>query len=1171
MKKTNHYEQSLGSLFIKMSLIALMLFMGGNHALAQSAGKQISLECNNEPLAAALKKIEKTSGYKVLFTYDEVQNYKVTASVKQQPVESALKSVLANTPFTYTIKGKFINVTLQRQNTGNKDSKSRRITGKVVDQKNEPLIGATIKVQGENLGTVTDVDGNFSLTVPASSSAIELSYIGMEPETVSVRDKNTLRIIMKESQHLLDDVVVTGYQTLSKERSTGSFGKISSETLELKRMDNLSNMMEGEFAGYVDGKIRGVTTMKAISNPLVVIDGFPVENTSMDQTGTTTENMPDVNPEDIESITILKDAAAASIYGARAANGVIVITTKRAKQGKTDISFSTTFTVQPYSYYVKNLTDASDVISLEQAWAAGNAALLAGGATADKEAADIRENGAYPSQGVDILLDMYTNKISQDEGRRKLNELAGKGYQYYDQAKKYTKRNPFYQQYNLRLAKTTDRNSVNFSTSYWKNNYEDVNKSDWKLGLNLTNSLKVTKWLQADLGVYLKYGETDSQSFNVYSPGYSYLSYDALVNPDGSYTVAAPQTKKDRRDLIAQHGLIEESIVAMNELNYGLGKTKTLETRANAKLKVDFTSWLNYNVMFQYETTNDKMELLREQESDYITTLINNFTTESTSYYGTTLTYNLPKGDALFLQTNEKRAYNFRQQINLNKAFGKHNVAWILGQELRHTKLYFENDSHYGYDPELLTWPAINENTLSYVSGVLGAARLSINPIKKELLNRFVSFYSNGSYTFDDKYVLSGSIRWDKSNLWGQSSKYQNRPLWSVGGSWNMDKEKFFKVPFIDMLRLRASYGIGGNIGRNTAPYLIANYFSAYKVDGLAGYVTSPPNKDIRWEKTTTINVGTDFSLFKQRLSGSIEYYHKNSVDLLAMINGSPTLGWGSSVLTTNNGAMINQGVEITLHGNIINKRNFSWNATLLYAYNKNKVTEIYYEPTDYKSRFSMPNSYPTKDKPLNGIYGYKWAGLNKNGDPQVYDAEGNITSDAVEDADAVHYCGTTVPVHSSTLTNMLRYKNIEFSAMLVLNAGHKLRDANIPSINMSDGHITTTSKEIMNRWQKEGDENITDVPRLLFSNDTENYNTHRSTLYGYSDLFIYNASNIRIRNISLAYRLPAAWCQKAFLSSVKLQFNIENLATIAFDSRAHYSLGGKQKPNFVFGAYLNF
>lgn len=1168
MKKTNHCERVSCSLSIKMSMLILILFIAGNCAFAQSAGKQITLECSHEPLATVLKKIEKTSGYKVLFTYDEVQNYKVSVSVKQQSVESALKSVLANTPFVYTVKGKFINVTLNRQNGESKNNKSRHITGKVVDQKNEPLIGTTIKVQGQNIGTVTDFNGNFSLDIPSSSTAIDLTYIGMDPQTINVGDKNTFRIVMKESQHLLDDVVVTGYQTLSKERSTGSFGKITSETLELKRMNSLSNMMEGEFAGYVDGKIRGITTMNAISNPLVVVDGFPIENTSMDQTGTTTENMPDINPEDIESITILKDAAAASIYGARAANGVVVIITKKAKQGKTDISFSTTFTVQPYSYYTKNLTDAADVISLEEAWASQNVALLAGGAEAEKEAADIRENGMYPSQGVDILLDMYTNKISAAEGRQKLNELSSKGYEYYNQAKKYTKRNPFYQQYNLRVAKTTDRNSVNFSTSYWKNNYEDVNSSDWKLGVNLTNSLKVTKWLQADLGVYLKYGETDSQSFDAYSPGYSFLPYNTLVNSDGSYTVAPAQSTKDRRDLIEKYGLKQEQLVGMNELNYGLGKTKTLETRANARLKVDFTSWLNYNVMFQYETTNDKLELLREQESDFMTTRINNFTSQSA--YGT-LVYNLPEGDALYLQANEKRAYNFRQQLNLNKTFGKHNIAWILGQELRHTKLYYEDDTHYGYDPELLTWPALNENTLSYVSGILGAARLSISPIKKELLNRFVSFYSNGSYTFDDKYVVSGSIRWDKSNLWGQSSKYQNRPLWSVGGSWNIDKEKFFKVPFIDMLKLRASYGIGGNIGRNTAPYLIAQYFSAYKVDGLAGVVTSPPNKDIRWEKTTTVNIGTDFALFKQRLSGSIEYYHKNSVDLLAMINGSPTQGWGTSTLTTNNGAMINQGVEITLHGSIINKKNFSWNATLLYAYNKNKVTKIYYEPTDYMSRFNLPNSYPTKDEPLNGVYAYRWAGLNKNGDPQVYDSEGNITSDAVEDVDAVHYCGTTVPVHSSTLTNMLRYKNIEFSAMLVLNAGHKLRDANIPAINMSSGHITSTSKDIMNRWRQEGDENITDIPRLLFSNDSENYNTHRSTLYRYSDLFVYNASNIRIRNISLAYRLPVEWCQKVFLSSVKLQFNIENLATIAFDSRAHYSLGGKQKPNFVFGAYLNF
>lgn len=1046
----------------------------------------------------------------------------------------------------------------------------KTIKGLVLDTNNEPLIGVTILVKGTTRGTVTDYDGKFELEVPKGSTLI-VSYIGMRSQEIHVSGTNNYQIIMDSDTELLDEVVVTGYQTLSKERSTGSFAKVNSKALETKRMDNLGSMLEGRVAGYVDGKIRGITTMNAVANPLVVIDGFPVENTSMDRSGRTTEGMPDLNPEDIENVTVLKDAAAVSIYGTRAANGVIVITTKKAKQGKAEISFSSTFTMQPYSYFTGNMTDAADVVALERTWAAQNSKLLAGGASAQGVAADIRDNGALPSKGVDILLDMYSQTIGMDEGNALLNQLAATGYQYYDQMSKYTKRNPFYQQYNLRVGKTTERNSFNVSTSYWDNNYEDVNADDRKLGINLNNTLNVTNWLQADLGIYLKYGEENSQYFNPLNPGFTFLPYDAMVAADGSYLSAPSQNKKERRDLIEQYGLRPEIITPMDELNRQLGKNKIFESRVFGKLKFDFTSWLNYNVMFQYETSDSKLERLRERESYDVVSLLNNFTSEG---YNGQVVYNLPEGDILYSNDNTKRSYNFRQQLNFSKRFNdKHDLVWILGQEVRHSKIEYFETSLFGYDPELLTWPAFNEKDLAYFSGLLGTAQLDHNntTAKRELVNRFVSFYSNASYTFNDRYVLSGSIRWDRSNLWGTSSKYQNKPLWSVGGSWNIDHESFFNIPVIDMLKFRASYGIGGNIGRNTAPYLIAKYYASSIAPGLTGMVLSPPNEDIRWEKTGTFNIGFDFAMFNNRLNGNIDFYNKKSVDLLANINGSPTQGFGYAVLTTNNGAMVNRGLEISLQGDIIRKKEFSWSATLLYSFNKNKVEQISVKAPNYDSRLLMPTSYPTIGKPLFGIYAYEWAGLNAEGDPQVYDAKGNITSEDVRDADAIKYQGTTVPVHSGSLTNLLQYKNFEFSAMVLFSAGHKIRDPFTPAINMGDGRIISTNKDIMNRWQKPGDELHTNVPRLLFTNDTENYNSYRSNLYGYSNLFVYNASNIRINNISLAYRLPKSICEKAFLSSAKLQFNVENVATIAFDNRAHYALGGKVKPNFVWGVYLNF
>ena len=1038
--------------------------------------------------------------------------------------------------------------------------------GIVADVDGEPLPGVTVTQTGSNNVVVTDIDGAYLIKVP-SGSIIEFTYIGKNPAKVTVSKSGTYNVTLYDNETMLDEVMVTGYSSISKAQSTGSFQKISGESLQLRRMDNLEDILEGNIAGYVDGKIRGITTMNAIANPLVVIDGFPVENTSMNRVGSTTENMPDLNPEDIESVTVLKDAAAASIYGARAANGVIVITTKKAQQGR-EISFSATLTTQKYSDYVSNRTNAADVIALERAWAAQYPELLAGGASAAKVADDLRL-GAVPSMGVNTLLDMYTGAISMDEGNARLNSLASLGYNYYDQVKEYGKRNPFHQQYNLRVAQSSDRNSFNASATYWKHNYEDVNHGDHSLGINITDQMKLASWLTADIGAYIKYGRENLQKYDLLNPGFNFLPYDGLVANDGSYIAAPSPSNASRRETIAQNGMVPEVLVPMDELGYGVSKAKSLDTRMFAKLRFNLTSWLTYDAQFQYETGNTDTDYLQKRNSYNVTSLLNNFVTRD-SYSGKLL-YNLPEGDMMYRTSMKSRGYDFRHQLNFNYRLNDlHNLLVFIGQEVRENRITYTDNTYFGYDPELLTWQPFNQKTLAYMSGILGAAQLNMSNMESmhEITNRFVSFYGNASYSLADKYNITGSLRWDRSNLWGTSSKYQNKPIWSVGASWNMNREAFLsQLWWMNNLQLRASYGIGGNIGRNTAPYLTAQYLSG--AFGTVGMVIAPPNKDIRWEKTRTINVGVDFDLLRNRLWGSIDYYHKKSTDLLALINGSPTQGFGFNTLTTNNGAMNNQGFELRLSGQIIRNKNLTWTSTLLYALNHNKVKSISIEPTLYNSRLTFPTSYPTVGNPYNGIYAYRWAGVSPEGEPQIYDAEGNVTTEDIRDVDAIVYCGTTVPPHSGSFSNVVKWKDFEFSAMITFAFGHKLRDTLTPNISMTSGRITSTSKDIMKAWTKPGDEAHTDVPRLLFSNNTDNYNSYRSSLYSYSDLFIYDASNIRIRDIGVSYILPSQLSRKAAFKLVKFRVSVENVATIAMDSKAHYLLGGKENPNFVFSLNL--
>lgn len=1150
---------------------------------AGAYAQKMNLNLKQTTISSILKEVTKQTGYDFVYSnaLKDVQD-KVDFSYNQDQVNISelLDKLFQGKGISFKISGKQVMLAPKEIAPITKTGSKVKISGVITDDAGEILPGVTVQNTSTGTAMASDIDGKYSIEANPGDK-LRFTYIGMTDKEEIAGKSTRVDITLQPDAIALGDVVVTGYQTLSKERSTGSFAKVGREKLELIRNNDLKSMMEGQVAGYTNGQIRGMTTMNAVAQPMVVIDGFPVENTMLDRKGMS-EGMPDLNPEDVESITFLKDAAAASIYGARAANGVIVITTKKAKEGKTEIEASATWTIKPYNYYTGYQTNSADIVELEREWAKGNVDLNTGGATALKKANQIWDDGAYPSKGVDALLKMYTGKISQSEADAILNDLASRGNRYTDQMGELAKRNSLYQQYNIRIGKTTNKNTVNASATYWRNREENLNTRDNKISINLNNTLKIAKWLTFDAGAYIKYGRGDAQTYNFLSPssaGFSYLPYNELVDASGNYVTMDYQIKKEYRDNIAKYGMLDERVTPMNEMNYRIRKSNDFSSRLYGKLRFDFTSWLNYDVMFQYENAFSDSNILSEKDSYTTRSQINNYTSLSSS---NKLVYNLPNGNTYYEQNNKTNAYNFRHQINLNRTFAKkHNVVFLLGNEIRHTKLNYKDNTLYGYDPELLSWANVDFKTLaSGVAAINGRKTLSPSANSYEIINRFVSFYSNLGYTYDNRYVLSGSIRWDRSNLWGSNIKNQNKPLWSVGGSWLINNEKFFHSNTINQLKLRASYGIGGNIGRNTAPYLIAMYFNDPFLGITSGLIKTPPNADIRWEKTATTNIGVDIAAFNNRLSGTVEYYHKYSSDLLATVNGSPTQGLTYITLTSNNGEMVNSGVELTVRGDIIQTKAFNWNATLLYAYNKNTVKKINVIPTSANMKYNFPNTYATVGEAYGALYAYQWAGLNKDGEPQVYNSKGEVVTGPVSDSDtgALIYCGTTTPVHSGTFSTVLSYKNFDLSAMLILEAGHKLSDYNIPFINMTSGFVTNNSKEIVNRWKQAGDENTTDVPKVMY-NDQTGYNTHREQLYRRSDKFIYNASNIRLHNISLAYRLPKSLCEKMKLGGIKFRFNVENVAVFAFDKKAQSSLNyrfnptgsGKLCPNYVFSVNLNF
>lgn len=1168
-----------------MKLITVVMTVLIVQVSAKGYSQRVTINQKNISIRQVFKEIKKQTGYDVFYLPDMLSPEKtIKLPFNQASLQDVIGACISGLPLDYTIDEKTIVIRRKQEkelNLGTFLTMPVELKGRVTDSLGNSLPGASIHIKGAKTSAVSDHNGEFTIGNVRPGNVLVVSYIGYRTEEVAYGEGHgPFVVVLHELSSRLEEISIvnTGYQTLSKERVTGSFSRVTASTLQQQRLSSLSNLLEGRIAGYNNGLVRGTSTMKGSTSPLFVIDGFPVENYDYNNTGRLADNIPGLNLEDIESVTVLKDAAAASIYGARAANGVVVIVTKKAKKGKPQVSASGTFTVNPYRIYKDRLTDAADIVDLEKEWQASNPYLQGTGAAA--YASSYLNNAVYTSQGIQAILHYYAGDLSAGQLDNTLASLAAGGYNYYNDVEKYAKRDPFYQQYNVNIASGSDKNSFYSSVTYRDNKNENKYDGDQSLGLNIKNSTNLNKWLTIDLNSFTLYGTGTTQTYDPLNPGYTYMPYDRLVNADGSHFVstAVSRLSQNTMNILQNNKMYSMDITPLDEIGRNLNKSKSFNNRSSVGFNIKATDWFSYNAMFLYDYRNVTNDLLYDKSSYYVRNMVNTFASKPATG---DMIYNLPYGNIFNTNYQRSTAYNFRQQLNVDKTFGSQNITAIAGMEIRQNKMEFQDKTLYNYDPDLLSFSLVDMKTLAAPSGtVLGYAAMSASDFsnQREKTNRFVSLYGNAAYSLENKYVLTGSLRWDRSNLWGTSSKYQHTPIWSGGASWNIGRESFFNVKWVDLLKLRASYGIAGNIDIDYAPYMTAYYSGNTTVGGTEGTISARPNPLLSWEKTTTTNIGADFSLLKGRISGTADYYLKKGSDLLASTMGVPTEGFGYSTYAMNNGKMENKGIELSLSGDILRNNNWSWSATALYAHNKNRVTYVNVEAPVYYLQLDYPSAYPRIGNPYNAIYGYKWAGLNNKGLPQVYNEKGEAVGNKPTELSSIVYAGTTVPVNTASFNSSLQFKGIQFSFLFTYEGGHKMRNTDLPMLSAAynsaaGGYITqikAVNKGIVNRWKQPGDELKTNIPRAVFG-ESPDYNYNSASIYSYADINVIDASNLRLRNVSLAYTLPKDWIKQARLQNLRLQFNMENVFTVAASKTAKYLLNGYQTPNYVWGLYLNF
>lgn len=1193
--KEPHFVRNVGWVIL-LCLLCIPLAME-----AQTKDKRISYTCSNEPLSTVLSNVERLSGYyKMNFSSDELKRFKVTIKIDQKTVPDAVDMLIKEFPLSKSIKGRYIQI-FQVKETASQPVRVGTVKGTVIDMQGEPLIGAAVRVKGTNKGTVTDMNGDFSIPNISSNDVLQISYLGKKDIEQKVVFK-PFKVYLEDDANMMEDVVVTGYQTISKERSAGSYNIIKGDDIALKAIntnsviDGLEGLTTGLNINHAAGAdkyiIRGTTSLNSTRSPLFVVDGVPLDESLV-------EDM--INSNDIQSVTVLKDATAASIWGSQAANGVIVISTKRGENNqKVKVSYNGSFTYYgkpDYDYY--NLMDSktfmknaqemfdeySDVYTYDMVQSSA-------GYGADH---NLCYNGYTPVVWPhEVAMYEYKNGLITKEQRdAQLNRLIamdGRG-QYED----YFMSNRMFTQHNVSLRGGSNKHTYFLSLSYKGD--QGISK-DWsdKVTVNAYQDFKVTDWLKWDITVNANFGskraklspwystetlEDMASKMNLSSGAKYYnLPYNIFRDENGwvdqSDMVMAPSMRQYAEDLTG----IDMSFYPVEDFNNSTNKTVNTNLRVNTGVSLDLFKGLRYEGRFQYSRIHSRRETFRPSD----TYIVREERVET--FDTSTGELRVPKTGGHYTLLNALTTdWTLRNQLAYDASFDdeKHQITALLGTELR-------SYCNTGYTNQLRGY---NMQTMQKEDYDVYAAQDWLMPVpigwyavistgeysQSETAKKYFSLYTNAAYTYDRKYTLNFSLRMDQSNLFGSDPSNQYKPIWSLGAAWKMTEENFMKdISFLNDLTLRLSYGLAGNSPQpgTGGKYDILESYSDSRFEKPGFNIITPANDMLTWEKTRTVNVGFDTRLFNNRVSLTFDYYNKYTTDLIGVVNLNPTTGWLST--TGNLGEMSNRGIELSLNTHNIQSRDFNWFTTLTLSYNKNKVEKLDVESPIELATDLMYQSF-VEGYPMGSMFSYRYAGLDSEGRPQAYDKDGNIvtgTDTQLLTKDDVVYSGSTIPKVYGGLTNTLSYKDWELSFMFVYNFGAKMRKDGLVFNGRPGANLL---KDYDNRWRKPGDEAFTDIPRYTPSYDYSSY----SSVYYDADTRVLDASYIRLRDLTLSYSVPASFCRKLKTESIRITGQVGNLFLIAFngegiDPEAYaYSSGmynvrqEKYGPSFSFGLNVNF
>ena len=1090
------------------TLLLLGVLLFGFTVSAQS--QKVSLDFKNERVEKVLASIKSQTGMSLVFSDQLVDvNRKVTMQLKDVTLKEALTRLLSGINLTFEIRNNKIYF-IEKKAVSQPGSRKKRVTGVVKDVMGEPLIGANVVEKGRSTnGVITDFNGKFTLEVDESASLV-VSYIGYLAQDIPTKGKGDFHIILKEDTNTLDEVVVTGYGDFKKATYTGSASVLTTEKLEALPVVSVGQMIESNIPGIsvVAGtssqpgakttlRVRGVASMNASTEPLYVLDGVPIPSydlsnfTSMSEAGGM-GFIETLNPADIESITVLKDAASASLYGAKGANGVVLITSKKGKEGKLRVNMAAKYGITDFAYTYRPLMGGEE-----------RRKLIHEGLVNFQLDKGVSEQEAQ--QYADANIDQYAKRLPQGYSDWE-SALFKTGYQ---------------QDYNLSASAGNQNSSFIGSLGYTKQTGVSLNSEMERFTGRVDAS---NKYKKVEFGMNASFSWTK----NVHLPEgkfYGSAIYASKVN-------LTPSTPIYNEDGTYASGYRENNgynPILEAEVNDYYART----VRAMGTAKIAYNVWDNLKVSSVFTVDYSLTKDFFFQSPDG---------RDGATYQG--------RGR---MQMTDRIRYTSQNNLTYSKTFGKHSVSAVTAFEVMkydYEDLYAAKKT-YGQD----------------INTSLGNAADPIDADQKLQEDALMSYVASVNYSYDDKYYASFSFRRDGSSRLSPDTRWGN--FWSLSASCRLSQERFMQPlkSVLSDLKLRASYGVNGNL-----PSSYYGYQSTYTTGAFYSGKPSPwestlGNEELTWEKNYALNLGLDIGLFS-RVNVSLDWYTRTTKDLLMSKQLNSISGFSS--LLTNVGQMRNTGVELEVRSNNIKTKDFSWTTAFNLSHNKNKILKLADLPWFVDGRYVRKEGYP-----FNTIYLREYAGVDPETGSALYydnqqDENGNYTKNKVTDpgqASPIPLKDIT-PTISGGFMNTFNYKFIDLSFNLSYSFGGYSYD-NASYILQDDGYsvISNKSTEQRRRWQKPGD--ITDVPRFVYGNKKGgNYNSSRA---------IHSTDHIRLKSLILGLNAPKAWLQKLGIGNARIYFSGTNLLTWAaydqYDPEMSGVVGFYTPPlkTYAFGLELKF